>query len=194
MLRIGILALQGCVQPHIEHFRALNVDPALIRFKHQLEHVDGLVIPGGESTTMLHLLDLFDIYEPLKNFAKIKPIWGICAGAILMAKKVENTTQKSLEAMSHHIARNAYGRQAESFQMHVQNYPVSFIRAPQIGHISNPEGTTILAKQDKMPIWIEEGKHMVTTFHPELTRLFPSPMHHHFMEKVRINISDSSSH
>lgn len=183
MLRIGILALQGCVTPHIPHFRALGIDPALVRFPHQLSHLDGLVLPGGESTTMIHLLKKFDMFDAVKAFGQKSPMWGICAGSILMAEKLDGTDQESFSTMHYHIKRNAYGRQAESMQVPIHGYMMSFIRAPQITNITGKD-VIVKAEHENIPVWIQEGIHMATTFHPELNRNFPSPIHQEFVTLV----------
>jgi pyridoxal 5'-phosphate synthase pdxT subunit len=182
MTTIGILALQGCVTPHLPHLKSLNVQVREVRQSEDFVGLDGLILPGGESTTMLTLLQTFSLsalfYETILKI----PVWGICAGAILIAKKVSSPQQKSFELLNMTMVRNGYGRQNESFVTTVQNYPVSFIRAPIITQTGKE--VEILAYHQESPIWVRSGKVMATTFHPELTPDYPSPMHTMFLEIV----------
>ncbi len=174
---IGILALQGCVEPHFAHFKALNCSVKEVRKAEDFKHIDGLVLPGGESTTMLKLIHLFHLKDALIKTAQKVPTWGICAGAILMAKEVTHPSQESLELMDISIQRNGYGSQKESFQEKIQDYEVSFIRAPLI----QKTGTcTVKATYQNNPVWLQQDHFMVTTFHPELNCQTPSPMHKKF--------------
>ncbi len=181
-LTIGILALQGCVKPHIPHLEALNVTVREVRQAEDFLGLDGLILPGGESTVMLKLLDTFGLMDIFKQTASRIPIWGICAGAILMAKSVSGPTQKSFDLLDMAVERNAYGRQNESFVTTIEGYPVSFIRAPIIREIGKK--IEVLASHDGSPVWVTAGKVMATTFHPELTTTYPSPMHRVFLERV----------
>lgn len=177
---IGILALQGCVEPHKPHLNALNANVVDVRKTADLDNLDGIILPGGESSTMLKLLNIFHMKDALANFLKEKPAWGICAGAILMAKTVKNPEQDSFGVVDIDICRNAYGRQLESQQVLVNDYLVSLIRAPQITRVAND--IEIKAKHEGKPTWIQAGNKMVTTFHPELNLKAPSPMHKMFLK------------
>lgn len=169
---VGILALQGCVEPHARHLESLNATVRYVKLPADLVGLDGLVLPGGESTTMIKLAKQFDLWEPLKAKAAEIPFWGICAGSILMAKEVENPAQESLGVMDIKVRRNAYGRQIDSFQQDVNlstgaNEQAVFIRAPKFvswGPSVSVAGT-VLGESS----FLSDGRHMVTAFHPELT-------------------------
>lgn len=183
--KVGILALQGCIEPHQRHLQTLGVDFILVKSPDQLSRVDALILPGGESTTMIHLVHLFSLWEPLKNRAREIPYWGICAGSILMAKEVENPSQESLGVMDLKVRRNAYGRQLESFQGAVDlesgaKAQAVFIRAPKF--VSWGEQVAVKGKVKGEPSYLEEGRHMVTAFHPELTD--DSSFHKIFLQKI----------
>lgn len=181
---IGVLALQGAVQPHKLHIEAAGGEFRAVRTPAQFEEVDGFILPGGESTTMLKLINAFDLWEPLENqFAK-KPVWGICAGCILIAAKVTDPAQKSFGLLPITVQRNAYGRQLQSHHAEINGYPVSFIRAPVITGISDRK-IEVLARHVGNPVWIRMDKFMVSTFHAELTGAYPSPMHQVFIDCVR---------
>ncbi len=179
---VGILSLQGCVDPHIPHFEALSIHVKKIRFPKDCENVDAYVIPGGESSVMLKLIHLHGLREILSKEWREKPVWGICAGAILMAKTVINPSQYGYGLLDFEISRNAYGSQSESQSIKVNGYEVSFIRAPQITK-HNPS-LEILASYDNTPVWITHKNKMATTFHPELNHSFPSPMHERFVQMI----------
>lgn len=184
---IGVLALQGCVEPHRPHIEALDCEFRTVKTAAQFAQIDGLILPGGESTTMLKLIDNFDLWQPLQDtFARI-PVWGVCAGTILMAQTVTDPQQKSFGLLPMTVRRNGYGRQLQSHQVRIQDYMVSFIRAPLITDID--DSAEILAKHEDRPVWVQKGQHIASTFHPELTLDFPSPMHRHFVDLVRGNVS-----
>lgn len=179
---IGVLSLQGAVEPHKPHIEAAGGVFLPVKTVEDFKKADAFILPGGESTTMLKLIDVFGFGEPLKKeFAK-KPVWGICAGAILMAHHVHNPEQKSFNLMDIDVARNAYGRQLESTIISVNGYNVSYIRAPIIEKVG--PGVEVLATRDGKPIWVTQGNRMATTFHAELTLDFPSPFHVKFIEMV----------
>lgn len=183
---IGVLALQGAVRPHFAHLEALGCEPREVRLAKDFDGLQGLILPGGESTTLLKLLKLFSLDETLVQTASKIPYWGICAGSILMATTVENPSQRSFSLMDIGVRRNAYGRQNESFnhllETKIGSGSVSFIRAPQI--IAAGSGVTMIAQHAEQPIWLEQGRHMVTTFHAELSPA-PSFVHRYFVEKVK---------
>ncbi len=114
-LRVGILALQGAVGPHAEKLSALGVTPVEVRTPNELDSLAGIILPGGESTTMIHLLHKNNLWEPLGRFVRERPVLGVCAGLILLAKEVEHPAQDSLGALDVSVARNAFGRQIHSF-------------------------------------------------------------------------------
>jgi 5'-phosphate synthase pdxT subunit len=171
--KIGVLAFQGSYEAHQKSLKGLGVTVDLVRKHNQLKHINGLIIPGGESTTILKFLEEKYFWEILIDFVHKKPCLGTCAGAILLAKNVENPLQKSLGAIDITIERNAYGRQLQSKIRHGKSLLGNelleqvFIRAPRIKKIgSNVE---ILAEDDGDPVWVRQDQIMVTTFHPELS-------------------------
>ncbi|MGB4058549.1 MAG: pyridoxal 5'-phosphate synthase glutaminase subunit PdxT [Alphaproteobacteria bacterium] len=198
---IGVLALQGAVEPHRKHIEAYGAEFRAVKTPQQFESVDAFILPGGESTTMLKLIEAFDLWDSLVKQFAMKPVWGICAGSILMADRVENPPQKSFGLLPITVQRNAYGRQLESHHALIDGYEVSFIRAPVIispspsiplpsgrGKVSEAkqgEGLEIRATHEGNPVWVQKGQYMATTFHPELTLDFPSPMHREFVNLAR---------
>jgi len=169
--RVGVLALQGDFEAHRKALERAGARAVEVRTAANLEQVDGLIIPGGESSAMLKLLDLEGLFRPLQDFGKKKPIFGTCAGAILLAKEVLNPRQASLGLMDLTVERNAYGRQIDSriAQIDVAGKPAEavFIRAPIIRRVG-PKAK-VLAEYQGDPVMVEEGKHLVATFHPELS-------------------------
>ncbi len=177
---IGVLALQGAVQPHKAHVEAAGAEFRAVKTLAQCEEVDGFILPGGESTTMLKLIERFGLWNGLMEQFKAKPVWGICAGSILLAEKVTNPAQKSFGLLPITVQRNGYGRQIDSHYAVVNGYNVAFIRAPVFTKVG--DDAEILAKNNNMPVWIKYGSRMATSFHPELTIDTPSPMHKMFIE------------
>jgi 5'-phosphate synthase pdxT subunit len=177
---IGVLALQGAVRPHRPHVEAAGAEFRPVRTPAEFEAVDAFILPGGESTTMLKLIDEFGLDTPLRAQFAAKPVWGVCAGAILMASTVAGRDQKSFDLLPMTVSRNAYGRQLQSIQTAIAGYPVSFIRAPAIDAVG--EGVEVLAERDGKPVWVRRGPYMATCFHAELTLDFPSPMHRAFVD------------
>ncbi len=179
---IGVFALQGAVGPHRPHIDACGAEFRAVKTEEEFNAVDALILPGGESTTMLKLIDNFGLWDSLARNFKTKPVWGICAGCILIASRVESPAQKSFGLLPMTVQRNGYGRQIDSHHKDIEGYPVSFIRAPVITAVE--KGAEVLAKVDDYPVWVRHGKVMVTTFHPELTLDFPSPMHKTFVDMI----------
>ena len=180
---IGVLALQGAVELHKPHIEACGAQYRAVKTPAQFNEVDGFILPGGESTTMLNLIERFDLWDILSEEFSKKPVWGICAGSILMALKVTNPAQKSFGLLPITIQRNGYGRQLESHHAQIEDYEVSFIRAPVITEIS--DDVEIIAQHDNQPVWVQKGNKIASTFHPELTKQYPSPMHKHFIDLVK---------
>ena len=185
MAHIGVLALQGDYEKHARSLTRAGAQVSEVRTAAELAAVDGLVIPGGESTTMLKLLDREAMFEPLREFGARKPIFGTCAGAILMAAKVENPEQPSLGLVDITVRRNGYGRQLDSRVARIDSEAFGeleavFIRAPII-HSAGP-GVRVLASYDGDPVLVEEGRHLVATFHPELSG--DDRVHAYFLRKV----------
>jgi pyridoxal 5'-phosphate synthase pdxT subunit len=170
---IGILALQGAYEAHARTIKTLGATPKLVRLPADLEGIDGLIMPGGESTTMLKFLERHNFFDTLKTFVQTTPTFGTCAGAILLATDVENPTQKSLAALDITVERNAYGRQIDSTILSVptklEGGPLEmvFIRAPRITR-TGPEVET-LATRDEHPVLVRQGHLLAATFHPELS-------------------------
>ena len=184
MKTIGVLALQGDFDAHRKAVERAGGRPLEVRTAKELDACDGLIVPGGESTTMLKLLDIENLTESLRQFAAKKPVFGTCAGAILLAHSVTKPAQPSLDLIDIDVERNAYGRQIDSRITRVQTganeMEAVFIRAPKILRVG--EGGKVLATYNGDPVWVEQGRHMVTTFHPELTQ--DSRVHQKFLEKV----------
>lgn len=180
---IGVLALQGCVERHRPHIEAAGGIFQTVKTEKDCDKVDGFILPGGESTTMLKLMKAFELEEIfLKQFEQ-KPVWGICAGSILMAHEVKNPAQQSFRLIDMVVERNGYGTQLDSIQDTVDGYSVSFIRAPIIDAV-NDNAAQIKAEREGKPTWLQTPQYMATTFHPELTLEYPSPMHKAFLEMV----------
>ena len=180
---IGVLALQGAVDLHKPHIEGAGGEYRPVKTAAQFDAVDGFILPGGESTTMLKLIDVFGLWDSLKLNLSTKPVWGICAGSILLAEKVTNPAQKSFGLLPLTVERNGYGPQIESHVEQIENYPVSFIRAPVFTNVGSD--AKILAEHRDQPVWIQKGQMMASSFHPELTLDFPSPMHRKFVEMVK---------
>jgi 5'-phosphate synthase pdxT subunit len=188
---IGVLALQGDFDAHRRRLEELGAEVVLVRKPEQLDNIDGLVIPGGESGTFLKLLGDAG-FEKLKQFVKMKPTFGTCAGAILLATEVENPRQTGLGALNIRIRRNAYGRQIDSSiregklfaDLHGNStdspLEMVFIRAPKIEHVG--EGVAILATEGKDPVAVRQGRAMAVTFHPELSS--DTRIHQAFLDLV----------
>lgn len=175
--RIGVLALQGAFREHATLLRRLGADVVEVRLPEQLEGLDGLVIPGGESTTILRLAGLYGIDEAIRRFAR--PILGTCAGMILLDRA-------HLGLVDLEVDRNAYGRQVASFEadLDVEGVPGPvrgvFIRAPRVRDVG--PGVEVLARHDGVPVLLRDGDVLVASFHPELTG--ETVVHERFLELV----------
>ena len=185
MKTAGILALQGDFEAHRKAIERAGGRALEVRTAAELEQCDGLIIPGGESTTMLKLLEQEGLTEPLRRFTEQKPVYGSCAGAILLARDVTHPAQPSLGLMDIGVERNAYGRQIDSRIARITmagggDMEAVFIRAPIIRRLG--AGSTVLAQYNGDPVWVEQGRHMVTTFHPELTG--DLRVHKRFLDKL----------
>jgi 5'-phosphate synthase pdxT subunit len=170
---VGILAIQGDYEAHKKRVEELGAAAMLVRRPEELDSLDALIIPGGESSTMLKFLERDGFFEKLKEFVKQKPTFGTCAGAILLAKDVENPPQPSLQAMDIRVRRNAYGRQLQSSITTSDSklggrLEMVFIRAPKIESVG--KNVEVLATVAGDPVLVRHGKTMAATFHPELTR------------------------
>jgi len=179
--KVGVLALQGDFEAHRKALERAGAEPVEVRTQTDLDSVDGLIIPGGESTSMLKLLHIENLFEPLRQFAGQKPVFGTCAGAILLAREVSNPAQESLGLMDIAVERNAYGRQLDSRIVKLDgDVEAVFIRAPII-RSAGPD-VKVLASYNGTPVWAEQGRHMVATFHPELTA--DNRVHEAFLRKI----------
>lgn len=192
--KIGVLALQGGVLEHISHLQALGIETVQVKSPEQIDDLAGLILPGGESTCLIRLLNIFEISEKIKEaFHLGMKIWGTCAGAILLANRLENTTPH-LKLMDITIARNAFGFQLDSFNKKVkipkvseQEIDLTFIRAPKIKEVG--KGVETLLKIDNYIAAAEDENCLATIFHPELT---PSlAFHNYFAKKCGINTAAS---
>jgi len=192
MKRVGVLSLQGDFEAHGKALERAGAEPVYVREPEQLRDLDGLIIPGGESTTMLKLLHYEGLMDALAEFGRRKPVFGTCAGAILMANQVSSPAQESLGLTDMAVERNAYGRQVDSrvveldpdraFQERTApgKLEAVFIRAPIIRRVG--ENAKVLARYNGDPVLVEEGQYLVATFHPELTQ--DSRVHRYFLEKL----------
>ncbi|HEY3625639.1 MAG TPA: pyridoxal 5'-phosphate synthase glutaminase subunit PdxT [Terracidiphilus sp.] len=171
--RIGVLAIQGDYAAHAEALMDSGAQPVEVRNPEELNDLDGLILPGGESTTMLKFLERRGLFESLKEFAAKRPVFGTCAGAILLAREVRHPQQRSLEALDAVVERNAYGRQIDST---ILTQPTSlpggplemvFIRAPRF--VETGSKVEVLAERAGFPVLVRQGHLLAATFHPELS-------------------------
>ncbi len=184
--KVGVLALQGDFEAHEKALERAGAEAVEVRSSADLAGLDGLVIPGGESTTMWKLINEENLVEPLREFGRRRPIFGTCAGAILLASDVANPPQPSLGLMDISIQRNAYGRQLDSRIARLQpadldgDLEAVFIRAPIIRRVGS--NAKVLASYQGDPVLVEQGRHLAATFHPELTS--DSRVHRIFLNKI----------
>jgi len=182
-MTIGVLALQGDFDAHRKRLEELGAEVVLVRKPEQLDEIDGLVIPGGESSTFLKLLGEAG-FEKLKQFVRVKPTFGTCAGAILLANEVENPEQPGLGVLDIRIRRNAYGRQVDSSiregKFRGEPAEMVFIRAPKIERVG--PGVEVIATEGNNPVAVRQGRVMAATFHPELSE--DSRVHQSFLDLV----------
>ena len=171
--KIGVLAIQGDYAAHALALSEAGATPVEVRNPDELGGLDGLILPGGESTTILKFLERRHFFDELKKFCGTRPVFGTCAGAILLAREVRNPAQRSLGVLDAVVERNAYGRQIDSTiltgETSLPGGPLEmvFIRAPRI--VSTGHGVEVLAKRDGFPSLVRQGNTMAATFHPELT-------------------------
>ena len=176
-LKIGVLAVQGDFAEHIAALRRLGVDCAEIRLPEHLDGVDGLIIPGGESTTLSRLMSIYQLREPVAAMAaQGRAIWGTCAGMIMLAREITEADPEPLQLMDIGVQRNAFGRQIDSFEQDLpiaglddEPFPAIFIRAPIVTR-TGPAVTTLAALPEGGPaVAVRQGNLLATAFHPELT-------------------------
>lgn len=184
--RIGVLALQGAFEAHATRLRSLGAETVLVRKPEQLGGLDGLIIPGGESTTFLKHLERGGFFDALQAFVHKTPVFGTCAGAILLATAVRNPEQRSLAALHITVERNAYGRQNESHILQTETtlpggpLEMVYIRAPRISETGS--NVTILAERNGAPTLVRQSHLLAATFHPELSD--DTRVHQLFLEIV----------
>ena len=195
-MKIGVLALQGAFVEHLQALRRLGVATVEVRLPRDLKGLDGLILPGGESTTIGKLAVEYDLMDPLQEFGQVRPIWGTCAGAIFLSRDVHRH-QPLLGLMDIEVQRNAFGRQLESFEAdleipvlarngngHARTYHGIFIRAPLIETVG--PGVEVLARLDRPAapaiVAARQGRLLATSFHPELTR--DDRFHQFFLDVV----------
>lgn len=174
MVKIGVLALQGAVREHVWAVEKCGAEAVVIKHKEELADVDGLILPGGESTTMRRLIDKYDFMEDLKKFSVSgKPMFGTCAGLILLAKRLVGYETPHIGVMDITVERNSFGRQRESFEANLvikgvaEDFPAVFIRAPHIVDVG--VNVEILCKHNERIVAAREGQFLGCSFHPELT-------------------------
>jgi 5'-phosphate synthase pdxT subunit len=190
-LKIGVLALQGAFIEHIQKLRKLGVQAGEVRLPQDLQGIDGLVVPGGESTAIGKLITSFELVEPIRRFAARNAVWGTCAGMILMAQRIE-PGMPILDLMNITVERNAFGRQIDSFEEDLpvavlkegeaRPFPGIFIRAPRLLEVHQP-ARVIASLADGTAVAAVEGKWLATAFHPELSR--DLRFHRYFLELAR---------
>jgi len=184
-VKIGVLAIQGDFDAHRKRLEELGAEVVLVRKPEQLDEIEGLVIPGGESGAFLKILGDKGV-EKLKEFVRVKPTFGTCAGAILLAKEISNPEQQGLGALDIHIRRNAYGRQIDSSirtgETKLPGGPMEmvFIRAPKIERLG--PGVEVMATEGNDPVVVRQGRVMAATFHPELSN--DSRVHQAFLDLI----------
>ncbi len=170
---VGVLALQGDYESHARALEQVNAQPKMVRTAAELEQVDGLIIPGGESTTFLKLLEREGLFAPLEKFARTRPTFGTCAGCILLTKRVTHQEHESLGVLDATVERNAYGRQIDSQivtgETSLPGGPLEmvFIRAPRLTELGS--GVEVLATRDHYPVLVRQNNILAATFHPELS-------------------------
>ncbi|MBC7075185.1 MAG: pyridoxal 5'-phosphate synthase glutaminase subunit PdxT [Syntrophomonadaceae bacterium] len=184
--KIGILALQGAFAEHEDALKRCGVDALQVKTADQIEEIDGLIIPGGESTTIGNLMCRYGLDSKIKEMeAKGMPIWGTCAGMVLLAKEIVDSEQFRLGLMSIRVKRNAFGRQVDSFEADLDVVGIGktkgvFIRAPYVEKIWGE--AKVLSEYEGKIVMVEEGKKLATAFHPELTEELG--IYKYFLDKV----------
>jgi pyridoxal 5'-phosphate synthase pdxT subunit len=192
LLTVGVLALQGAFMKHLLMLRKLNVHAIEIRKPEELEKCDALIIPGGESTTMMKQITFINFANKLREFGENKPVFGTCAGLILMSKEIISDKMTPFNWLDVTVERNAFGRQVDSFQAEVeisftprqhQKFPAIFIRAPRIKKCG--DNVSVLASFEGEPVLIKQNKFLGATFHPELTN--DLSVHEYFLTLIKKN-------
>jgi pyridoxal 5'-phosphate synthase pdxT subunit len=188
-LKIGVLAVQGDFQEHIAILQKLGVETREVRLPQQLEGLDGLIIPGGESTTLSRLMTIYHLREAITSMAREgKAVWGTCAGMIMMAQEITEEDPIPLQLMDIGVQRNAFGRQIDSFEQDLavasfgsSPFHAIFIRAPVIIR-TGPAVQPLATLPDGRPVAVQQGQLMATSFHPELTN--DTRFHQYFLDLI----------
>ncbi|MBW6458675.1 MAG: pyridoxal 5'-phosphate synthase glutaminase subunit PdxT [FCB group bacterium] len=187
-IRIGVLGIQGAFAKHAEVIAGAGVEVCVIKYREQLEHIDGLIIPGGESTAMTKMFGFRIDENDLRFFGKSKPVFGTCAGLILIGSASDDPRVRPLELMDVRVDRNAYGSQKESFVEDITldfdrtyPFPAIFIRAPRV--VSFHPDIRVLSHAGNTPVLLESRLHLGASFHPELTA--DKRIHQYFVQKVK---------
>ena len=192
-MKIGVLALQGAFREHIGIIQELGIEALPVRLPDQLDGLDGLIIPGGESTSILKLMHSFDLVHPMREMAEAGlPIFGTCAGMVCLARKVSNHGLETLSVMDIVVTRNAFGRQVDSFETELaipalgdKPFPAIFIRAPYIER-AEPRVEILARLPSGVAVACRQGKFLATSFHPELTS--DPRLHSYFLKIVASTI------
>ncbi len=186
---VGVLALQGAFAKHIEMLHHLHAKTIEVRKPADLAQCDALIIPGGESTTMMKQMNFIQFHEAFRQFAKHKPVFGTCAGLILMSQEILGDPMQPFGLLDVSVERNAFGRQVESFHITLavdmglsKSHPIDaiFIRAPRIRRVG--EGVQVLSVYEEEPVIVQQGMHLGVTFHPELTH--DASIHAYFLRQI----------
>jgi pyridoxal 5'-phosphate synthase pdxT subunit len=194
--RIGVLAIQGDYAAHATALIEAGAQPVEVRTATDLVNLDGIILPGGESTTMLRFFDRLGLFDSMQQFCATRPVFGTCAGAILLAREVLNPPQRSLALLDATVARNAYGRQInssiETEPTKLEGGPLEmvFIRAPRFVRVG--DGVEVLAERDGFPVLVRQGNILAATFHPELSS--DRRVHRYFVEAVKAALASSETY
>ena len=197
-MNIGVLAVQGDFAEHIAILRRIGVDAREVRLPEQLDALDGLIIPGGESTTLSRLMSIYHLREPISRMAaEGRPVWGTCAGMIMLANEITEQDPVPLGLMDIGVRRNAFGRQVDSFEQRLQIAPLTpepynciFIRAPVVIRVGPPV-EVLACLEDGRPVAVQQDNLLATAFHPELTT--DTRVHQYFVSLAQGNSSSPSS-
>ena len=188
-MKVGVLAIQGDFAEHVAVLKNLGVDTVEVRLPRDLENLEALIMPGGESTTFSYLMDFYDLKEPIKRMSAAgTPIWGTCAGMIMMARELTEDEPTPMSLMDIQVVRNAFGRQVDSFEVDLEipalgpdPFRAVFIRAPAISRVG--EDVQVLARlPDGRPVSVQQGALLGTAFHPELTE--DPRLHRYFLSLI----------
>ncbi|SET14314.1 5'-phosphate synthase pdxT subunit [Salinibacillus kushneri] len=196
MVKIGVLGLQGAVQEHVRTVEACGAKATVVKRVEQLDELDGLILPGGESTTMRRLIDKYGFFDALRRFGQSgKPIFGTCAGLILLAKELDGQPDAHLQLIDIKAARNAFGRQKESFEAEIElkgiadSFNAVFIRAPYI--LETGDNVDVIATYEDKIVAAQQDHYLTCAFHPELTDDYR--LTQHFVHMVEDSVKKLAS-